>query len=357
MSTSSSYQPQWSLLLQAKAFRIAASLGIGTQNYLSSKGSFESRVEWIDSILGIKQAKNAIRLDIYNKPSSTSTSSTDRPNARACEGASDLRPGLIIFHGGGFVIGSGSDDILFAQQSIDQLGAVAIGVSYRLAPEHPFPIPVEDCVSAIIHTYNHAEKYGIDKDKLIVAGFSAGGNLALSSHHVLSQLCTTRTTAAAATTASENGYVIPDGMEIPKIKGLILIYPSLDWTISREEKTSNLCDPNHALPQSMTRLFDLSYFPKELRYDRADYRLSPGIAPDELVEKLPPVCMTVCEYDMLRAEGMDFVDRLQKMGKDVDWNEIKGEKHGWDKPPPLYPKDSVGREYKRIFEVAKKWLE
>ncbi|WVQ68601.1 uncharacterized protein L199_006810 [Kwoniella botswanensis] len=356
MSTSWSYRPPWSLLLQAKAFRTAASLGIGTQNYLSSNGSFESTVEWIDSILGIKQAKDAIRLDIYNKSSSTSTnSSTDRSNSSACEGASDLRPGLIIFHGGGFVIGSGSDDIIFAQQSIDQLGAVAIGVSYRLAPEHPFPIPVEDCVSAIIHIYNHAQKYGIDKDKLIVAGFSAGGNLALSSQHILNTF--SPNTATDTTTPAEDGYAIPDGMEIPKIKGLILIYPSLNWTISREEKTHNLPDPNHALPQSMTRLFDLSYFPKELGYDRADYRLSPGIAPDELIEKLPPVCMTVCEYDMLRAEGMDLVDRLQKMGKDVDWNEIKGEKHGWDKPPPLYPKDSVGREYKRIFEVAKKWSE
>ncbi|OCF57792.1 hypothetical protein L486_05257 [Kwoniella mangroviensis CBS 10435] len=349
MSGSSNYRPPWSLLLGAKAFRTAASLGIGTQNYLSSNGSSESRVEWIDSTLGVKQAKNVIRLDIYNRPSSIFTSSSTR------EGQGNLRPGLIIFHGGGFVIGSGSDDIFFAQQSIDQLDTVAIGVSYRLAPENPFPIPVEGCVSAIIHKYNHAEKYGIDKHELIVAGFSAGGNLALSAQHILNTLSPDTTTSTIA--GAENGYTIPEGMEIPKIRGLILIYPSLNWTISREEKTRNLPDPNQALPQSMTRLFDLSYFPKELGYDRSDYRLSPGIAPDELLKKLPPVCITVCEYDMLRAEGMDFVDRLQKMGKDVEWNEIKGEKHGWDKPPPLYPKESVGREYTRIFGVAKNWLE
>ncbi|WVW85255.1 hypothetical protein I302_107293 [Kwoniella bestiolae CBS 10118] len=346
--STSTYNPPWSLLLQAKALRAAASLGIGMQNYVSSNGLSPSKTEWIDAIFGIKQSSKAIRLDIYN-PSSNPTS-TDTSEGRSGDHKDEpsLRPGLIIFHGGGFTIGQGTDDCIFAKTSHQYLDNVAIAVSYRLAPENPFPIPVEDCVSSILHIYNNAEAYGIDKNKIIIAGFSAGATLALASQHIFTFLSTQHYTTE---------YSIPPGMDIPKIRGIILVYPLLDYTIPREEKMKSLSDPSHALSSSLTHLFDYSYLPREFGYDRKDYRISPSIASDHLIQQLPSICMTVCEYDMLRQEAFDFADRLRKMGKDVECNEIGGEKHGWDKPPPVYPKESVQEEYGRIFEVARGWLD
>jgi acetyl esterase len=90
-------------------------------------------------------------------------------------------PLVIYYHGGGFVVGSlDSHDRVMRLLALDS-GAAVIGVDYRLAPEHPFPAPLDDCVAACGWIRDQAGPLGIDPDRIVLAGDSAGANLALAS--------------------------------------------------------------------------------------------------------------------------------------------------------------------------------
>jgi acetyl esterase/lipase len=88
------------------------------------------------------------------------------------------RPGILHVHGGGFVLGSadmtGPTDAEYAVQ----LGAVVVSVDYRLAPETPYPGPVEDCYAALAWLHAQAAALGVDPGRVVVSGESAGGGLA-----------------------------------------------------------------------------------------------------------------------------------------------------------------------------------
>lgn len=89
-----------------------------------------------------------------------------------------LLPGLVYYHGGGFVIGSphSFDNVMI--YLLREVQLVIASVHYRMAPKYPFPVPVEDCVRATRYFMTHAAEYGVDANRIGVAGDSAGGNLA-----------------------------------------------------------------------------------------------------------------------------------------------------------------------------------
>ncbi|XP_046573124.1 arylacetamide deacetylase-like [Haliotis rubra] len=102
--------------------------------------------------------------------------------------ATDPSPSVIYIHGGGWTILSVDtyDDVVseFAVRS----GYVFISIEYPLAPDNPFPVPFETCVKAALHVFTHAETYGVDPQKIAIAGDSAGGNLAAAVALKLSEL-------------------------------------------------------------------------------------------------------------------------------------------------------------------------
>ncbi|XP_078613334.1 arylacetamide deacetylase-like [Branchiostoma floridae x Branchiostoma japonicum] len=114
--------------------------------------------------------------------------------------------GLMWFHGGGWVIGSIDQCDALVGRIANRTGAVMVSVEYRLAPEHKFPIPFEDCLTATQHFLQHASEYGIDPTRIGVAGQSAGGNLA----------------AAVALRMNKD-----DKKKFPPLKLQALIYPAL----------------------------------------------------------------------------------------------------------------------------------
>ncbi|WWC90372.1 uncharacterized protein L201_005305 [Kwoniella dendrophila CBS 6074] len=330
-----------SLLTQAKALRDTISVIREEQLRAIPWTPIPTTTEYIDSRFGACPAQGCIRLDIYQPISSV--------NNANCQQDDGPRLAMITFHGGGFVIGEGTDDAIFAKSSMDKLGSTVIAVSYRLSPEYPFPIPVEDAVSAILHISNNSERYGLDQDKIVLAGFSAGASLALTSSYILNTL-----------KSNPWGYTVPENLVMPKIKikGLILIYPLLDYTTTREEKMKTSLKPEEALSIEESNLFENSYLPKTIKHlDKRDARISPSLASDELVKGLPPIFVTICEYDILRDEALVFIDRLKSLGKKVDWSEVKGENHCWDRPPPIELKNSVLVEYGKALDVAGTWLE
>lgn len=89
-------------------------------------------------------------------------------------------PAVVNFHGGGFTLGHATDDRYWAAVILKHTQAVFVSVNYRLAPEHPFPQPVDDCVEALLYLQSHADELHIDPSQVAISGFSAGGNLAFS---------------------------------------------------------------------------------------------------------------------------------------------------------------------------------
>jgi acetyl esterase/lipase len=311
----------WSLLLRAKVIRAAAGFAFALHRLIHRLPS-PSSTKWIGSTLGQSKGKKVIRLDIYNPSNLTST----------------RRPAMVVFHGGGFVLGSGTDDACYAA-SFTAHGLTVIAVAYRLAPEYPFPTPLEDCASAILHIHQNAESYGIDSSQLYISGFSAGGNLALSCLHLFDN-------------PKSFNYDIPI---LPQIRGAILFYPLLDWAKTRDEKRRECERPDLTLPPGLTNLFDDSYLRNVPGMDLSTPLLSPGAASDDLLRKLPPIHLVLCEHDMLRREGHRVATRLKELGKDIGERVVAGERHGWDKAP-FGVKASVDVEYKAALEALKVWL-
>lgn len=91
------------------------------------------------------------------------------------QAGAERTPALVWIHGGGYVIGCAAKDDALCWRYADRLGVTVVSVDYRLAPEHPYPIPLEDCVRALEWTRRQPS---IDPDRIVVGGASAGAGLA-----------------------------------------------------------------------------------------------------------------------------------------------------------------------------------
>lgn len=97
-------------------------------------------------------------------------------------------PFVVNFHGGGFTLGTGTDDARWAAAVIRNAEAVLVSVEYRLAPEYPFSVGVEDGTDALIYLAAHAEELRLDPHRIALSGFSAGANFALTIPLILHDL-------------------------------------------------------------------------------------------------------------------------------------------------------------------------
>ena len=88
------------------------------------------------------------------------------------------RPAVLWIHGGGYVIGRAALDDHIAMNFARKLNVVVVAADYRLAPEHPYPIPLQDCYAAYQWLHSEAGRLGLDVEQVVVAGQSAGGGLA-----------------------------------------------------------------------------------------------------------------------------------------------------------------------------------
>lgn len=95
-----------------------------------------------------------------------------RPRVGTVSGA------LVHFHGGGWVLGSIAQDDLCCHRMAKSSGCLVVSVDYRLAPEYPFPAPLEDCFCAVRWLADHLQELDVDASTVAISGFSAGGNLA-----------------------------------------------------------------------------------------------------------------------------------------------------------------------------------
>lgn len=200
-------------------------------------------------------------------------------------------PAVVMLHGGGWWIGGGPAGLAAAdgpcRLTCLQLGAVVVNVDYRQAPEHPFPVPLEDCYAATCWTVENADALGIEASRVAVMGPSAGANLA----------------AGVALLARDRGG--------PSIRFLMLMVPALDATLSSASITEN------GTGYDLTRDYLVSAWQMYLGQDvpRAHPLASPLHQRD--LSGLPTTHVVVADFDPLRDDGVRFVERLTADGVPV----------------------------------------
>jgi len=266
-------------------------------------------------------------------------------------------PAVINFHGGGFVLGDASDDRYWARVAMERTNAIFVSVNYRRAPEHPFPVPVDDCAESILYVAEHATGLNIDPENIALSGFSAGANLAFAAplriqyHYGIEVIHGIRPSSPTRTTASETDPYSDDRSFVSaaqstasllraktatplRIRSIVAWYPLLDWTMSRSRKIRESRNPQKCLSKTFTDLFDVSYLPPpDVAGDHCSPYASPGLAHDHMIrDGLPQeMQMWLCEWDMLLAEGLHLADRFERLGKNIDSKMIPRVPHAWDK--------------------------
>lgn len=207
-------------------------------------------------------------------------------------------PGLVFYHGGGFVIGSLDTHDALCRQLANEAGVRVISVDYRLAPENKFPAAVEDAVAALTYIEKNAIEFDIDPNRLAVGGDSAGGNLA----------------AVAALMARDAG--------APRLNHQLLIYPVTDALIDTPSR--NEMAKGFFLDEPLMAWFAHHYGRME---DYEDYRASPMRAAAH--HGLPPALIITAGHDPLRDEGKLYADKLQAAGVPVTYRDYPGQIHGF----------------------------
>lgn len=212
-------------------------------------------------------------------------------------------PLIVYFHGGGWTIGSiNTHDPVCRALSV-WANALVVSVHYRLAPEHPFPVPLEDCYAATLWIQQHAGDIGGLGTRLAVAGDSAGGNLA----------------AAVCLLARDRKM---NGELTPLIQHQLLLYPIADANFETASYKEN--GRGYVLRRS-----DMQWFWDQYIKDPAE-RNNPYASPLQAnLNNLPSATIITAQYDTLRDEGNAYAKKLQAAGVAVVHREIAGMIHGF----------------------------
>ena len=207
-------------------------------------------------------------------------------------------PVIIYYHGGGWVFGNLESSDAGCQLLADKAHAIVVSVDYRLAPEHPFPIPLNDAYDGLLWVYNNITAFGGDNTRLIVAGDSAGGNLAT----IVSYLA-----------------AILDG---PIISAQALIYPvtNLDFTTASYSSYGE----HFGLDKQ-----GMQWFAEH--YTEANNFNNPLVSPMyiENLGVLPKTIIIAAEADVLYDEGLTYAQKLTEAGVYVKHVHMAGLIHSY----------------------------
>ncbi|MBI1252662.1 MAG: alpha/beta hydrolase fold domain-containing protein [Alphaproteobacteria bacterium] len=235
--------------------------------------------------------------------------------------AGAARPAILHIHGGGYVLGeadaSTPGNALYAQN----LGAVVVSVDYRLAPETPFPGPVEDCYAALKWLHDHANDLGVDPARIAVSGESAGGGL------------------AAATCL-----LARDRKEVP-VRFQHLIFPMID------DRTATTIEPAAHLGEFVwNRAANRFGWRALLGHEPARDGVSPYAAPARAqdLSGLPPTFLITGALDLFLDEDMDYARRLIAAGVPTEAHVYPGAPHAF----MLIPQARVSQAFARDSMAA-----
>lgn len=218
-------------------------------------------------------------------------------------------PVLLWMHGGGLVIGNVAQDDLLVGELVESVGCAVVSVEYRLAPEHPYPVPLEDCYTALRWV---AEQPDFDRTRIAIGGASAGAGLA----------------AALALLARDRAEVWPMFQ--------MLLYPMLD--------DRNIAPASAVLPDTLVWSRDNNRIGWNAYLDgAAGSEEGPryGAAARAVnLSGLPPAYIAVGELDLFLDEDIDYARRLLAAGVAAELHVYPGAYHGFD---AIAPKAEISR--------------
>lgn len=214
----------------------------------------------------------------------------------------DKLPALLWIHGGGYVLGSVQGDDLKAKGMALALNCVVASVEYRLAPEHPFPAPLEDCYAALKWLAGSADQFGINSARIAIGGASAGGGL-----------------------AAGLGLLARDRAEV-NVCYQLLIYPMIN--------DSNVEQAGPDVPETplWTRASNLVGWRSYLQQEPGSEGVSAYAAAirAEDVRGLPPTYIGVGTPDLFRDEDIAYAQRLMNAGVPTELHVYADGFHGFD---------------------------
>lgn len=211
-------------------------------------------------------------------------------------------PGIFFVHGGGYVLGShllGLDDVL---DWVVDAGLVVVSVAYRLAPEHGYPAPLEDCYAGLLWMVDQAEALGVDPAQVILLGKSAGGGLAAG---------------LALLARDRNG---------PVLAGQLLLSPMLDDRAGTP--SSQELDGEGVWDRTANATGWAAYLGGAAGAADVPVYAAPARATD--LTNLPPTFLEVGSVETFRDEDVDFAVRLWRAGAAAELHVWPGAFHGSD---------------------------
>lgn len=195
----------------------------------------------------------------------------------------DTIPLLVYFHGGGWVIGSINSCSRYCAAMAEK-GIAVLAVDYRLAPEHPFPEGLNDCIAAVRLAFDKMAEWKCSG--ITIGGDSSGGNLAI----------------ATALSFPENTF-----------NTLIAFYPVTKAYADNSESWKRF-GKGFGLDSELMDAFNEAY-----TTDSHNPLVSPAEAADKALVKLPSTLLVAAERDILRCQGADFADRLKRLGVELKY--------------------------------------
>ena len=233
-------------------------------------------------------------------------------------------PAIIYFHGGGWVLNFLDIYDASLARLANQTGAVIISVNYQKAPEHPFPVPFDDCYETLLWSIANAENLGIDENRIGIAGDSAGANLA----------------SGVAIKARDNNVALAFQ---------ILIYPCNDRSFETNSYKENAT--GYGLSTQAMQWFWDQYL-QGASHDENAYAIPMRAAS---FKGLAPAIIITAQYDPLLDDGEKYAELLQGDGVPVIYRSYEGMIHGFFSNMAITPTaqeaiDFVASEVKKITQ-------
>uniref|UniRef100_A0ACB8EEH0 Uncharacterized protein n=1 Tax=Sphaerodactylus townsendi TaxID=933632 RepID=A0ACB8EEH0_9SAUR len=273
--------------------------------------------------------------------------------------AAQKRKGLLYFHGGAGTYGCVGSYERVLRHFAKETDSVVMAVGYNLGPENPYPNQYTECYKATVHFMKNAEDFGVDPSRIIISGDSCGANFATR----ICQLLAERT-------------------DLPKVHAQVLIYPALqgvDFYLPSYQQNKRVpimwrefvayfaclylrkstsiipdvlesCHVPEDLKRKYSKWVSADLIPDEFKtrsykpQDPALYKFkpqvyeqmkevleetfSPMLVEDAVIRKLPQTYMLICEFDVVRDDGLLYKKRLEDNGVPVTLCHIKGGIHG-----------------------------
>jgi acetyl esterase/lipase len=242
------------------------------------------------------------------------------------EKISGILPSLLWIHGGGYMLGEIDQEDLTAKKFALEGGCVVVSVEYRLAPEHPYPAPLDDCYAALKWLSTHANEVSVDRSRIAIGGASAGGGLA----------------AGLAILACDRAEV--------EIVFQLLIYPMIN--------DSNVAPASDTLPDTLfwTRENNLIGWRSYLGGEPGSEGVSCYAAAYRAtnLEGLPAAYIAVGDLDLFAKEDIEYAWKLIEAGVPTELHVYPGGCHAFDM---LVPDSEFSQRFTAdIYQALKRAL-